>query len=98
MRRFEGELRIIGIKAAEIRIRLIGPSPSIMAKFAYMADDGSSAGQYIQHTFSERTQRIVAALAESMEADAVEAMTMPLEDEAVPPTETDEEGGPSYGG
>lgn len=72
---FKGACRITGVQVGEIRVREIGRSPSIMAKMALMTDDGASAGLYIQHMWSERTQKILQTLIASMELDAANALS-----------------------
>ena len=76
MHRFDGELRIVGISVGEIRITKIGPSPALMGKFAYMTDDQRSVGLYIGHSFSSQTQKLADALAESMERDMANSITL----------------------
>lgn len=88
--RLNGECRIAGVQVGEIRVREIGRSPSVMAKMALMTDDGESAGQYIQHMFSERTAALLRQLIASMEDDAATMLTKQS------PTESDYDTGGDY--
>jgi hypothetical protein len=76
--------RISGVKLAELRVREIGASPAVMAKLALVTTDLSTAGQFVQHTFSERTHRLLQELYRSIEADAADLLSEP---ETLPGTE-----------
>lgn len=77
MQRFERPIIISGVAMGEFRATNIGPSPRMMGRFAYMAEDGSTCGAHVHHTFSERTHQLFRQFCASAEDDLVRALTVP---------------------
>ena len=75
MKRFERPNAIAGLKVGELRVKEIGRSPSVIAKIAFITEHGESAGQFLLHQFSSRSNELLQALLSSVEDDAIETLS-----------------------
>jgi hypothetical protein len=77
MIRFDGPTRLAGVKISEVRIKEMGASPGVRAKFALVDEDSNGLSLALCHHWSNRTMELVEALQESMERDLADALTLP---------------------
>lgn len=64
--------RVVGLQAGEVSINLLSGQAIVRAKFALVADDGSTVGHFDKAgSWSERTADLLQQLTQSMESDAL---------------------------
>lgn len=74
---FQGTaIRLSGVSVGEIHIRRIGPSPTSMAKLAFVDVEGTPVSLAVFSAMSPRTLKLISALCSSIEEDYIEILKL----------------------